>query len=54
MPSNFSPPDSVIENIISSLLGNKENIDTFASQNESSYSESSNKEDIKIIKKKES
>jgi len=34
MPSNFTPPDTVIENIISSLLGNKEKIDTFLDEPE--------------------
>ena len=47
MPSNFTPPDAVIENIISSLLGNKESIDTFALQPEDVYRESENKDKIK-------
>lgn len=49
MPSNFEPPDTVIENIISSLLGNKERIDTFYDDSELLES-GINK--VEVIKKK--
>ena len=51
MSSNFTPPDSVIENIVSSLLKNKENVDTFASEQDSMFNESTKKDDVKKIKK---
>jgi hypothetical protein len=52
LPSNFTPPDSVTENIISSLLGSKDSIDTFASNSGPDFSESSIKEVTQKIKKK--